>query len=189
MNIFVLDKDPRTCARYYCNRHMKIIVEIAQLMCQTRRVLGDKTHISYKEIKQGKNIIRWLAKNSYHYYWTILLGEELCREYTFRYGKIHKTEAVIAECRKSFIARNLTFPLNSLTFPISTILLKNEEVYNHCEEPALAMPDQYKVKGDAIQSYRNYYSLDIFFNIQFEYKKREVPEWIYGIHKVYGLCK
>ena len=33
VNFFYLDKDPKKCAKYYCNKHiLKIPIEIAQIM-------------------------------------------------------------------------------------------------------------------------------------------------------------
>lgn len=174
MNIFVLDEDIKICAQNYCNRHMKIIIEIAQLACQARREMGDKSYISYKKINQGKKIIEWLKKNPLHYHWTIALGEELSKEYTYRYSKIHATSRVIQECKEAFFAGNIpNFSPVSVTSP----------VYNMLECPALAMPDEFKVSGDAVNSYRRYYALDKFYNIEFHYKKRPQPKWIEEIQK------
>jgi len=169
MNIFVLDENLEKCVEYYCNRHMKIIVEIGQLLCQTRRELGEKSHISYQKINQGKAIISWLKKNPQHYYWTVLLCEHLCREYTFRYNKIHATSRVIKECKESFFAGNIPY-----FFPVSNDI----PVYNTLDCPALAMPDEFKFKNDAVKSYRHYYALNKFFTIDFRYKRRQQPEWI-----------
>ena len=40
MNIFYLDKDPKTCAQYHCDKHVvKMILEYAQLLSTAHRVL------------------------------------------------------------------------------------------------------------------------------------------------------
>lgn len=52
MNIFYLDHDILTCARYHCNKHVvKMIVEYAQLLSTAHRVLDGK--VISKEL-QGK---------------------------------------------------------------------------------------------------------------------------------------
>lgn len=181
MNIFVLDKNPQVCASYYCNRHMKIIVEISQLICQARRELNDRTHISYKKINQGKAIINWLKLNPYNYYWTLALGFALCNEYSYRYEKRHKTEKVMEECRNSFFSGNIPHFSSATTSDLS--FDDCERVYNLCSIPALAMPDEYKIEGDAIQSYRRYYALNKYFTIDFRYNKRQQPEWIGEIQR------
>jgi hypothetical protein len=43
-------------------------------------------------------------------------------------------------------------------------------------EPTPAMPDQYKVAGDSITSYHNYYLGDK--TRMFAWKNRQVPKWI-----------
>jgi hypothetical protein len=62
------------------------------------------------------------------------LGLELCKEYTYRYGKRHKSQEVIEWC----------------------LIYKPNVPDVEFTEPAMAMPDEYKV-GDVVQSYRNYY--------------------------------
>ncbi len=43
-------------------------------------------------------------------------------------------------------------------------------------EPTPAMPDHYKVAGDSIQSYKNYYLGDK--TRMFSWKNRSAPSWI-----------
>jgi hypothetical protein len=80
------------------------------------------------------------------------LGLALCKEYTHRYGKRHKSQDVIEWCVTNKV--------------------------NICDkgftEPPKAMPDEYKVKS-VIQSYRNYYigAKSTFAN----WKNREIPQW------------
>jgi hypothetical protein len=43
MNIFYLDKDPKTCAQYHCDKHVvKMILEYAQLLSTAHRVIDGK---------------------------------------------------------------------------------------------------------------------------------------------------
>jgi hypothetical protein len=77
---------------------------------------------------------------------------ELCKEYTYRYGKRHKSQDVIEWC------------------------LTNKPNISDTEftEPPKAMPDEYKV-NNIIESYRNYY---IGAKKDFaKWKNRDVPEW------------
>ena len=177
MNIFFLDKNPEKCAEYYCDRHIvKIILEIAQLLCTTRHILGDQTKITYKKTHQNHPISIWVRSNPNHYQWTLALGYALGHEYTYRYGKHHKSIDIITECFAAFFNKNIPN-----FFPVATSDLSYDDyskVYNLCSSPALAMPNEFKINSDAIRSYRNYYALDKFFNIDFRYKKREIPKWI-----------
>jgi hypothetical protein len=76
----------------------------------------------------------------------------LCKEYTYRYRKRHKSQDVIEWCVTNKV--------------------------NICDkgftEPPKAMPDEYKVKS-VVQSYRNYYvGAKSGFAI---WKNRKKPEW------------
>jgi hypothetical protein len=43
-------------------------------------------------------------------------------------------------------------------------------------QPTPAMPDEYKVDGDSVQSYRNYYNGSK--QRMFVWKKRDIPFWV-----------
>jgi hypothetical protein len=173
MNIFVLDKNPIKSAEYLCDRHViKMCLESAQLLCGARILFGNKA--PYKLTHKNHPVLKWLCSHSAHYHWTYLLGKAICREYTYRYGKQHASEKVIDECGKEFFAGHIPY-----FFPASYSTVYN--LYDSMKKPALAMPTEYK-KDDAILSYRLYYALDKFFNIEFRYKKRQQPKWISEIH-------
>jgi hypothetical protein len=77
---------------------------------------------------------------------------ELCEEYTYRYGKRHKSQDVIEWC----LINKPNIPDIGFT------------------EPAKAMPDEYKAKS-VVESYRNYYmGAKSGFAV---WKNREKPEW------------
>jgi hypothetical protein len=157
MNIFYLSFDPRTCAAEHCDKHVvKMIVEYAQLLSTAHRVLdgipyAEKTannrnikrwrldkpreDILYKASHINHPSAVWARQSSSHYKWLFDLFQHCCIEYTRRYGKYHKTEDLAG-----YLWR---YPDN---------LLKSGWV-----DPPPAMPDKYKVPGDSIQSYRNYY--------------------------------
>ena len=43
VNFFYLDKDPKKCAKYYCNKHiLKIPIEIAQILSKVHYELNSK---------------------------------------------------------------------------------------------------------------------------------------------------
>ena len=45
MNIFYLDRDPVTCAKQHCDKHIvKMILEYAQLLSTAHRVLDGAEH-------------------------------------------------------------------------------------------------------------------------------------------------
>jgi hypothetical protein len=94
-----------------------------------------------------------------NYVWLCDLGVELCEEYTYRYGKRHKSQDIIEWC----IVHKPNIRTNGDITPF-----------------ALAMPDQYKVK-DVVQSYRNYY---IGEKLKFaKWKNGHIPSWLEDIYE------
>lgn len=154
MNIFVLDTNPKKCAKYHNNKHcIKQLLETSQLLCGVHHMTNSKYIIPYRLSHKNHPCCIWARECMENYNWLCDLGAELCEEYTHRYGKRHKSQDVIewAMVHKP----NLRF--NGSLTPF-----------------ALAMPDEYKVK-DVVQSYRNYYMGDKRdFCV---WKDRETPHW------------
>lgn len=160
MNIFVLDLDVKKCAEYHCDKHVvKMILETAQLLCGVHHIVNQGTtdrlyndQIPYKLSHKNHPCAIWARESLTNYLYLCELGLELCKEYTYRYGKRHKSQDVIEWC------------------------VTNKA--NICDkgftEPPKAMPDEYKVKS-VVESYRNYYmGAKSGFAV---WKKRDVPEW------------
>ena len=158
MNIFILDKDIKKCAQYHCDKHVvKMILETAQLLCGVHHVTAhdtvhDTAHVPYKLSHKNHPCAIWARESFSNYVYLCELGLELCKEYTHRYGKRHKSLDVILWC----IVNRPNIPDKGFT------------------EPAKAMPDEYKVKS-VVESYRNYYrgAKSGFAS----WKMRETPEW------------
>lgn len=179
MNIFALHLDPKVCAQMHVDKHVvKMILEYSQLLSTAHRVLDGKEYI---DSSSGRRIKRWKLDNSFageqilykathinhpsaiwareskaNYQWLANLLVELCREYTHRYGKVHK-------CEESGLVKWLVncVPENIPNKPFT--------------QPTPAMPEQYKVNGDSVKSYRNYYIGDK--QRMASWKSRQVPEW------------
>ena len=160
MNIFYLHSDPRVCAQMHNDKHcIKMILEYSQLLSTAHRVLDGVETVG--KSTSGRKARRWVlpderenklymathinhpsaiwCRQSYaNYVWLSKLLTELCREYTYRYGKIHKVE-------RDGLEEELMYP------PMN--------IPNHIAftEPTPAMPDEVKVTGDSIASYRKYY--------------------------------
>ena len=137
MNIFYLDINPFTAAKYHGDRHVcKMILESAQMLSAAHHVLSpenDNSHL-YKPTHTNHPCSLWVRKNSANYEWTWELLEALCYEFRIRRGKKHATERLLP-------------PLSTLPYiPIAT---------QHTL-PALAMPDEFK-SDDPVTAYRRYY--------------------------------
>lgn len=158
MNIFVLDLDPQKCAQYHCDKHVvKMIIETAQLLSTAHHVNGVNSIVKdflYKKTHENHPCAKWARISRANYKWLSELGLELCKEYTHRYGKIHKTQSLM------YLLAN-HYPLNFNT-DLKTIR-------------PLCMPDKYH-GNYAISSYRNYYineKKDIL-----KYTNREKPHFV-----------
>lgn len=96
MNIFVLDTDPVKAAQYHCDKHVvKMILETAQLLCSVHHATEAEYDIPYKATHINHPCAKWARESTGNYYWLQSLGDALCQEYTYRYGKVHKSQAVI----------------------------------------------------------------------------------------------
>ena len=154
MNIFVLDLDVKKCAQYHVDKHVvKMILETAQLLCGVHHMAPQVTpQVPYKLSHKNHPCAIWARESLTNYLYLCELGLELCKEYTYRYGKRHKSQDVIEWC----VANKPTIIDKGFT------------------EPAKAMPDEYKVDS-VVQSYRNYY---IGAKSGFaSWKGREIPKW------------
>ena len=62
MNIFYVDKDPKTAAKMMCDKHIiKMILESAQMLCTAKRVLDGTEYFDLT--KNGRKIKRWRLDN------------------------------------------------------------------------------------------------------------------------------
>ena len=176
MNIFYLDHDPKVCAEMHVDKHcVKMILEYALLLYTAHRILDgtEFTGVSKTGRKQTRFVLSdsresilysathvnhpsavWVRKSDANYAWLFRLFGELMDEYTYRYGKTHACERLADAL--SYRPKNI--PKGSFT------------------EPTPAMPDNYKVSGDSISSYKNYYLGDK--QRMFSWKKRPTPDWI-----------
>ena len=137
MNIFHLDKNPKICAEYHCDRHVvKMILETAQMLSTSyRKKFGDNDDL-YKTAYPKHPMTIWVGDSGDNFFWSIQLLDQLLYQYTVRYKKVHKTIKI----------SNLLHSKHKLWHTWKTKFTR----------PPLCMPDEYK-SDDYIQSYRNYY--------------------------------
>lgn len=155
MNIFVLDTDVVKCAQYHLDKHcVKMILETTQLL-NNALIAHDPTYVPvYHQTHKNHPASIWAGQSRENFCWLLSLGYALCDEYSYRYGKTHKCNAMLLDFEKSM--RWLKIPADGLT-PF-----------------AKCMPNQYKV-DNAVQSYRNYYC-GAKQHIA-KWTKRQIPEW------------
>lgn len=151
MNIFILDLDTRVAASYHNDKHVvKMILETAQLLCNVHYSVDKDA--PYKKTHYNHPCSIWARNSLSNYIWLCNLGKDLCKEYTERYGKIHKTEEVI----DWLIKNKPDIPDIGLT-PF-----------------AQAMPDKYK-DPDPVIAYRKYYVNE---KLRISNWKNKTPEFL-----------
>ena len=162
MKIFYLDKDPVAAARMCCDKHVcKMIIESAQMLCTAHRIQDGTEY--YDKTANGRKIKRWLHPNNnmekilykashtkhpstvwvmgstYNYRWLYNHMLELNEEFKKRYN--HDRDHMTIRKLKDILREP---PNNSPLNVIGT-------------DPTPAMPDECKIPGDVVGSYRKYY--------------------------------
>lgn len=164
MNIFILDKDNKKSAEYYCDKHVvKIISEITQMCTSALNRAGVSSELFPKTLAGtplkvthvNHPVTRWVGDSQDNYVWAVEMLDCLCSEYTYRYNKNHHYSQFIYLLMYSY---HRLPNIGRTNFPP-------------------AMPPQFK-KEDIVESYRSYYRLDKMKTIQCKWTKRNVPEWI-----------
>ena len=95
MNIFVLSLNPQEAAEYHCDKHVvKMILETAQLLYCSHWIVDPDSlpSTAYKKAHPNHPCAIWVRESTENYRWLSDLGLALCSEYTYRYGKRHKTQ-------------------------------------------------------------------------------------------------
>lgn len=163
MNIFFLNLSPSRNARLYFNRHcIKIILEIAQMLytahwCSPNTatietvsiILADGTKAKpYRKTHYNHPTAKWVRQCSANYKYTCEIGIALCREYTRRYKKTHKTQAHL-----EWLSNNIP---EFMPFQPIQAFLATQNIPIGCTPIPLAMPAEFH-SPDALYSYRLYY--------------------------------
>lgn len=181
MNIFYINSSVSENARQHVDKHcVKMILEYAQLLSTAHRFLDGVEAESLSKSGRRQKVYTlsdpllesklykathinhpsaiWCRQSTQNYIYLAALLRTLCKEYTYRYGKIHRVELLGLP---NLFLRNIPHNIGKL---------------NVFTEPTPAMPDKYKVQGDSVASYRNYYNGDK--SHMFTWKKRPQPDWI-----------
>ena len=179
MNIFWLDKDPVENAKMHHDKHVvKMILEYAQLLSTAHRIIDGtecvrltKTGRKQKAfvLPDGRESVLYSAthinhpsavwaRDNYHNYRRLYaLFVATCDEYTYRYGKVHMTDSKLRDI--------LATPPGFVDDHQTRVLL----------DPTPAMPDECKIPGDVVGSYRKYY-IDKKVDMA-KWTKRAPPQW------------
>ena len=100
MNIFCLDEDPVIAAQYHCDKHnCKMILEATQLLCTAFWMQGIEA--PYRKTHFNHPIAIWARASKKNFDWLFDHAIALCDEYTFRYGKFHKSASILMWVNKN----------------------------------------------------------------------------------------
>jgi hypothetical protein len=147
----MLDRDLQLNAQYMVDKHVvKMPTESAQILCTIINQSGGES--PYKSTHTHHPCVVWCGKSLDNWKYLRELAIEICKEYTYRYGKIHNAEVVIQGLKEPNIPGIGITPLPS------------------------CMDAQYIVGDDVIGNYRNYYRLGK--EHLHKWKNREKPDWI-----------
>jgi hypothetical protein len=181
VNIFYLSEEPREAAQMMVDKHVvKMILESAQLLSTAHRVIdGAPVEVTIKHPDTGKlrkkkvwvlgdsrnDIIYnathinhpsaiWCRQSVENYNWLVDHFYGLMDEYTYRYGKVHKS---------SEIAYYIQSPPYNL------------RDWDMTKMPC-AMDKEYIISDDSVTNYRNYYKIGK--QRLHTWTKRNPPDWI-----------
>lgn len=144
MNIFVLDRDPIQAAEFCCDKHiLKMVIESTQILSSVHRLCDNVDQIDgiplYKLTHKNHPCVKWAKESLSNYRWLCLHALSLCIEYEKRYYKRHA-------CEKLIIVFSYNTPKNLH--------------WHGLTEFVQCMPEQYKIKDDAVSAYRHYYKAE-----------------------------
>lgn len=153
MNIFILDEDIERCAQYHCDQHVvKMILESVQMLCTALNKKGITTPYRSTHVKHP--CVLWVEHSYENFRWLQQLAIALNDEYRFRFEKPqdHKSIRVLSD-----ISAHRFEDLGLTEF-------------------AQAMPDEYKVPGDAVTAYRQFYRGEKMGFAR--WTVRDIPYWL-----------
>lgn len=173
INIFYFDSDPKVCAHQHCDKHVcSQILESSLLLSTAHRVLDGVESIQkspsgrnqkvwtlsfqphdqilYKATHINHPSNRWVRENHENYAWLADLFLFLTQEYTSRYGKVHKCEAMF----ESLAYAPFNIPTGIFT------------------PPWRAMPEEFKVDKSGNDKY-----CEQSYHAYFNNTKRHIAKW------------
>ena len=158
MNIFYFYDNPIQSAEAQPDKMLvKMPLETAQMLCTAHRELDGDEYADevglYKKAYLNHPCSIWARATHKNYYWLLKHFLALGNEYTFRYGKTHKS---VDRLSRALAQLPGNIPLNAMT-PV-----------------AQAMPDQYK-NDNPVKAYRDYCINEKTY-AKWE-RGRDKPEW------------
>jgi hypothetical protein len=153
MNIFVLDNDPVVAAQMQCDKHVvKMVLESAQMLSTISHKLGGIS--PYRPTHVNHPCVLWAQASQDNWDWLVQHARALADEYTFRYGRVHKSASIINQ-----VVTEGARPTDPGLSP-----------------HALCMPEETRIPGNPVDSYRIFYVMDKHPFAAWK-KGRDAPDW------------
>lgn len=172
MQLFILDqKSPSNCAKQMCDRHLiKQILECAQLISTTASKYVSNFTPFYKPTHVNHPITKWIQKSYANFMYTLCYFLQCCKEYTYRFGKLHKCHKIVCES----ISKTLLLKSNIFT----------DKEYAKAVDYCVCVSEWYNEKLSVQDNYRNYYNHKLNEWQQRDrplkviYTNRKEPKWL-----------
>ena len=163
MNIFAVNNDPCLAA---CDLPDKLVVKMPTESIQLLTPWAFNTHGAHIQKPDGTNYgtkgfahhpcAKWLYESPANVAWLWWHAFEMAEEYTRRYGKVHGVKHALTQ-----LGGLLIFEYPNIVWTDHTPFVQ-------------AMPDEFKVPGDAVTAYRNYIN---GYKGYAEWRYSEKPDW------------
>ena len=177
MNLFILSLNQHQIAEWMFDKHIvKIILEAVQMLCTAKRLIdpddpdNDKL---YKPSHVNHPVTKWVRTSRENYVWTLILVYRMHEEWRFRFNH-PKTK-----CHKSYL---IAYHL------LKCIPTKEQFEYEGLGPFAQAMPEEYKMLGDPVEAYKQYYMSHPKRHLA-KWTNRRPPDWFVSTLPGAILCK
>lgn len=152
MNVFILDAIPEKNVQYHADKHVvKMITEYVQLLSTTLHLIGRSDIAPFRMTHKNHPVCKWVRESSDNFKYLWELADLLGDEYTYRYGKVHKSHIYLRKIPKYI-----------------------EELPNVGITPFVNCTP-YKEEKNVVLAYRMFYNID---KRKFAtWKNRSKPEW------------
>tara|TARA_B100000085_G_C18361531_1_gene438530 strand:- start:47 stop:604 length:558 start_codon:yes stop_codon:yes gene_type:complete len=180
MNYFILDEDIRKAAQYHLDKHIvKMPTETMQLLGTAHRMIDGNVYVTWNKrgarmtkyyLNDGRQDIIskcghhkhpcqvWLQESADNYDWLFEFMLELCKEYTYRYGKTHMVE------KKSYLYKDAPKNLPRIGLTPFKIAIQHQDI-----------KDKFAIHKNVVKAYREYYIL--YKKHIAKWTKRQIPNW------------
>lgn len=158
MNIFGLDEDPKKCAQYLCDMHVKrVALEMGQVLSTVAFELGYKNPPYHPTFRDHKCVI-WAGASIDNWEWLIEYGTAIHMEYMKRYRKIHGSHKAHLWAKELTVTRE-EFQYDGLLPFADSVFPRAQMIWTSVEQSVDEYRDFYGRKEARWHQYARVYAL------------------------------